>query len=263
MKLCSIEACDRQVDARGMCSTHYRRLRLYGDPLGGGAFRARPGEPMAFLLAAVGHKGDDCLIWPFARNSAGYAHLQFEGVDTLAHRIVCEAVNGPAPADKPESAHNCGKGSSGCVNGSHLEWKDCLENAADMVMHGKSQRGQKMWMSKLDENDVLEIMQHKGLRLAKDVAPEFGVTAANIVAIWRGTSWAWLTGASPSPTQTRENRLRSNGPFLTIGEVIVIKTLLGKKTPIEIAKTYQVSASTIRRILNGTSWAHINPREAA
>lgn len=254
MKKCSIASCDRPVDASGMCSTHYRRLRLYGDPLGGGPFRARPGEPIVFLLEAAEYQGDNCLTWPFARNSAGYGHLRIEGVGTLAHRIVCERAHG-APPGGAEAAHLCGNGHLSCINKRHLAWKSREGNMKDMIAHGRSRRGGRQWMSRLTESDVRNIMNFKGIRLAKDIAGDFGVTAANIVAIWRGVSWGWLTGASPTPTQSRGNRIRPNGPFLTVDEVREIRSLAGKKSAIELAKTYEVGPGTIRKIISGASWA--------
>jgi asparagine N-glycosylation enzyme membrane subunit Stt3 len=32
LRFCKIEGCDRPVDARGLCTGHYRRFKLYGDP---------------------------------------------------------------------------------------------------------------------------------------------------------------------------------------------------------------------------------------
>jgi len=33
MKLCSIEGCGREHDAKGFCRSHYKRWKLHGDPL--------------------------------------------------------------------------------------------------------------------------------------------------------------------------------------------------------------------------------------
>lgn len=33
MKICTVDGCDKPVQARGMCGMHYRRWRLHGDPL--------------------------------------------------------------------------------------------------------------------------------------------------------------------------------------------------------------------------------------
>ena len=34
IRLCSVAACSSKADARGLCSSHYARLKRYGDPLG-------------------------------------------------------------------------------------------------------------------------------------------------------------------------------------------------------------------------------------
>ena len=147
--VCSISGCERREDSVGYCAMHYSRLRKHGDPLGGPPFRARKGEIGLFFEKAITYTGDDCLPWPFARNSAGYGHFSHKGKDKLASRHVCEAVNGNAPKDLPEAAHTCGNGHMGCVNGRHLAWKDRSGNASDMTIHGTSQSGAKMWMVKL------------------------------------------------------------------------------------------------------------------
>lgn len=43
---CSVEECSRPSRTRGLCSTHYRRYRVYGDPLQGGELSPHPqGSP--------------------------------------------------------------------------------------------------------------------------------------------------------------------------------------------------------------------------
>ena len=80
-------------------------------------------KTIRFLQAAIEYDGDDCLIWPFARNSAGYAHFWLNGKNLLAHRYVCEKVRGPAPPDKPMALHACASGRLGCIAPRHLKWK--------------------------------------------------------------------------------------------------------------------------------------------
>lgn len=185
--ICDIQGCGGKRDSRGLCSMHYLRLRKHGDPLGGPPFRARKGQISAFLHKAISYEGTDCLIWPFSRNSRGYAHLRRGGRDQLATRIVCERVNGPSPTDKPEAAHTCGNGNLGCVSGRHLVWKDRAGNAADMIAHGTAQCGEKMWIAKLTEENVREIRGSS--EATKVIATRFGVTPSNIIFIRRRMTW--------------------------------------------------------------------------
>lgn len=192
MKTCKIDGCDRRADTIGICATHYRRHRLYGDPLGGGAFRARPGQPLAFLERAKASKTDDCLIWPFARNSAGYGHLEIDGRLTLAHRIICADANGPAPDDKSEAAHLCGNGHLGCINRRHLQWKDRKGNSDDKIIHGTLLSGETCPASKLTDKDVISIRAMGGSLSQSKIAAKFGITQTNVGYILRRATWKHL-----------------------------------------------------------------------
>lgn len=91
MAICSIADCERPVKFRGLCRPHYRRLKAHGDPTAGGA---SPAMRLAFLEAAVAHKGPECLIWPFGRNGRGYAEIKSGGRSQGVHRIVCGRIHG-------------------------------------------------------------------------------------------------------------------------------------------------------------------------
>src|SRR5690606_13652180 len=57
---CSVANCAEPAHSRGVCRNHYERLKRYGDPEAG---KTSKGEPLGWLLAAVEHAGDECLIW--------------------------------------------------------------------------------------------------------------------------------------------------------------------------------------------------------
>lgn len=81
---------------------------------------------------------DYCLIWPFARESrVGRGMMDGAGNRRWAHRVMCEAIHGPAPADKPQAAHSCGNGDQGCVNPRHLSWASNSENQRQRYAHGR------------------------------------------------------------------------------------------------------------------------------
>lgn len=90
------------------------------------------GKTLQWLRDHVDHQGDECLIWPFSRHAQyGRGMVGSVGGQSWAHRAMCEMAHGPAPADKPQAAHNCGKGHEGCVNPRHLEWKTNSQNQID------------------------------------------------------------------------------------------------------------------------------------
>lgn len=187
---CSIEGCSKKAKARGWCDAHWFRWRHHGNPLGGGP---TPGWATKFLRETViPYQGDECLIWPYARNNVGYAQIGSGRKIVLATRIVCEERYGPPPSDSHDAAHSCGNGHLGCVNGKHLSWKTHAENQAEMVDHGNSSRGEKAWSSKLTEQQVREIKLLKGVEYQIDTAKRFGVTRSAISAIQVGRSWGWL-----------------------------------------------------------------------
>lgn len=81
-----------------------------------------------------------CLIWPYSRQSKGYARIK--GYSTqLVSRLVCEARHGKHPKGKPLACHNCDSGHLGCVEPTHLEWGSALDNSRDKLRAGTSLKG--------------------------------------------------------------------------------------------------------------------------
>jgi hypothetical protein len=190
-RICSIEGCGKPVVGFGYCNLHYRRLKRHGDPLKGGTPH---GAAQRFFRDHVLTDGDDrCLIWPFARNAAGYAVINArDGNTTLVSRRVCEAVHGRAPSPAHEAAHSCGNGANGCVTKGHLYWASSLQNKADMLGHGTRMRGERSPLARLTEQAVHEIRALRGEMRQRDIAAKFGVSTATVCEIQTGASWNWL-----------------------------------------------------------------------
>jgi hypothetical protein len=134
-KICSIEGCGKRHVARGWCNAHWQRWKDHGDPMAGVPLRRRAlgGEVDRWLREiAIPYSGDECLIWPYAKDSDGYGSIRNRGV----HRVVCEEVNGERPTLKHEAAHSCGNGHLACCAPSHLRWATHAENMADAIEHG-------------------------------------------------------------------------------------------------------------------------------
>lgn len=192
---CCVDGCNRNAHRRvsgraGLCHMHYRRQRLYGDPLGG---RTPNGEPLKFVLEVVlPYQGGECLLWPFSDDGRGYARLQDGDKPVSVHRYVCTLVNGEPPTPEHEAAHNCGKGNLGCVTPGHLEWKTPAENCADKLIHGTHQRGVQNGRAKITEAEAREILRMRGSAPLRVIAAEFGVSISAVNQIYRGCNWSWI-----------------------------------------------------------------------
>lgn len=187
---CIFKGCDKPAcNGRGWCWTHYTRWRRHGSPE-----VIKLGKPAEWIDRHLDNKGEECLIWPFARRSNGYGTVVYDGVYGSAHRVMCRLKNGPPPTDKHEAAHSCGNGSKGCVNPMHLTWKTSKENNADRILHGTSNRGERMGSSKLTSAQVLEIRSAYVPRVMSysKLADKYGVSSSAIGDIIRGKNWFWL-----------------------------------------------------------------------
>ena len=191
---CKAESCNKPAfNKGGLCGAHYAKMRKYGRYDCG--VRTPNGEPSRFIEKALSYRGDECLIWPFARDANGYGRFRDkEAKKTVTvSAYVCQKVLGQPPFTDAEAAHSCGKGHLGCVSPSHLSWKTRTENMGDMVLHGTSLRGTRSPHSKLTEDDVREILRLKGELLQREIAKLFGVHKETVGAIHRGERWGWLT----------------------------------------------------------------------
>jgi len=184
--ICAVEGCDSPIRNRGWCLSHYERWRRHGNPESG---RIASGEARRFLAEDVlPYHRDECLIWPYTRDWGGYAKIGKNSV----HRVVCSEVNGPPPTAIHQATHSCGNGHLGCVNPRHLRWKTAAGNSADMVAHGRSQRGTKHPQSILDEEKVRTILALKGTATQRELGERFGVSQGTIWRIHQRKIWAWL-----------------------------------------------------------------------
>lgn len=190
LRKCTVLGCDKRHLAQGLCNAHYKRLKKYGEPLAGGV---EHGAAWRYLQDVVlNFSGRECLTWPFTRAGNGYPYVRYNGKTVGAHRVVCELIYGPAPTEKHEAAHLCGKGHEGCVNPAHLQWKTGSENSADKVLHGTHSRGSRNRMAVLTEDRVKQIRALRGKLPGRDLARQFGASTATISEIQNSHSWTWL-----------------------------------------------------------------------
>lgn len=189
---CSVDGCDGNAAApgcaRGWCGMHYQRWKRTGDPEHVDIVR---GAPMKFINeVALPFSGDECLLWPFAKDQHGYGQVWIDGALRGAHRVVCIKSHGQAPSPSSQAAHSCGMGHEGCVNPRHLRWDTRIGNFLDKEAHGTLAFGEKHPSSKLTDDDIREIRSLSSTMPQKDIAEMFGVSKPTISAIMTGKRWA-------------------------------------------------------------------------
>lgn len=153
MSHCSIDGCTNPHPAcRGLCRHHYRRLWLYGDPLG------TPPEDTGIrtLRELVDKTTDDCILWPLGVSSAGYGKVKYQKRTRGTHVVALELTSGPKPADKDVAAHSCRNKS--CVNPRHLRWATHSENHMDKWRDGTAIAGER------NHNAVLTVELVRAIR---------------------------------------------------------------------------------------------------
>lgn len=94
---CSAGDCGRDVYGRGLCNMHWQRWRTHGDPLAGGRRYLSPHD--AFKARTIRDESG-CLLWTGALSAAGYGQIPVGNDRHLAHRWAWERVNGTIPDDK-------------------------------------------------------------------------------------------------------------------------------------------------------------------
>lgn len=194
--VCSVEGCERSSaradrGRRGMCNTHYHRVRAHGDPH---KVMEQPKPVIDWLTEHAGYDGFECLVWPFHRMRNGYGLVHRPGNNrmTTASALMCEMSHGPKPTPSHEAAHSCGNGAGGCVNPNHLYWATREQNQSDRVKHGTSNRGEQQHSARLTREDVRTIRSLAGDVMVKDIARRFGIHQSYASQIIARKRWGWL-----------------------------------------------------------------------
>lgn len=118
--------------------------------------------------------------------------LTRDGVTTgaLVHVLVLEAFVSPRPSGM-DGCHIDGNPENNALP--NLRWATHKDNMKDMVLHGRSNRGERNWNARLTEAQARDIKQHLGMGMKRRaVAERLGFDFTLVDGIARERAWAWL-----------------------------------------------------------------------
>lgn len=196
MKICSIPGCGRKHHTKGYCGMHAQRFRRHQANT---ISRPPNGTAASVVSMALSQETDECILWPLALNSNGYADINVGKKTRRVHNHVCTLAHGPAPFPRADAAHSCGN--KPCINKRHLRWLTRAGNEADKVDHGRSNRGERQGLHKLTAEEVIEIRRLAAAgNSSRQIARQYPVSARSIREIVSRKTWNWLGLEQPHVT---------------------------------------------------------------
>lgn len=186
MNSCSVQSCDRPHYAKGLCNSHWARMRRGHDL--SRSFSRREWPFADRLWSRVDRKGpDECWLWT-GSTTRGYGAFSIGGAQTYAHRASYILAFGPIPAGH-HVCHRCDNPL--CVNPSHLFAGTPRDNIDDKLAKGRQPHGSRLAQAKLREADIPVILSRLAAgELHERIAADYGVSRPaisliNINATWR------------------------------------------------------------------------------
>jgi HNH endonuclease len=141
-------------------------------------------------------RGTDAECWPWmaSRMPFGHGQFYFDGRVRLAHRVTFLIRHGHWP--EPCARHTCDN--PPCCNPAHIIAGTKADNTADMMLRGRHSSGERPVgeshaMVKLNERQVLEIVEARGIMTQVALAAKYGVSQALISDIQLGKIWRHIT----------------------------------------------------------------------
>lgn len=194
---------------------------------------------------------DECIEWQKCKLPKGYGLTRHKGKTHLAHRVAYCTHHGIDISDIAGVfvRHKCDNPS--CVNPDHLELGTHMENMKDMRERKRSARGERNGFSKLDTEQVKEILRKYSdpSNTTRSLAKEYGVSQSAISTIVNSKNWGHIqndiAGLSASRRKTK----------LTETDVRLIRN--SDLTDEELSSKYGITAAAIKRVRNRSQWKNV------
>lgn len=177
------------------------------------------------------------------------------------HRLVLLAFRGK-PSDGAECCHCDGDPTNN--NLSNLRWDNHKANMQDKIRHGRQPRGEGVGNAKLTEHSVVRAFELRANGMThQEIASHFGVTGSVIRRVLVREIWSHveipeslLSAVEALQGQARGGRHAK--AKLTEADVLQVYCLrkAGYRY-VDIAKMFNMDASSIHNIISGRSWSHL------
>ncbi len=187
MKTCSVESCDKKHEAKGYCSTHYKRLKTTGK-----INNDRDLSDFERFLTKFKKNNNGCWEWSDSLTDRGYGQFGAKGTTIRAHRFSYENYIGLIP-NGMIICHKCDN--PPCVNPDHLFLGTHKINSVDRENKGrrKISFGEESTNSKLNNNTVTEIKNLLKLFIPiPEISKLLNVNCSTIKNIKSGRNWSHI-----------------------------------------------------------------------
>ena len=203
-----------------------------------------------WLLEVSKADSEECIIWPFARDKAGYGRVLFMGRTMTANRAICIMRHGEPQSEKLDAAHTCGRGRDGCVSPNHVYWATRAKNLSDKKTHGTLYNNSK----RLSVEAVVAIRSSD--EKASILAARYGISASYVSMIQTGAKR--IGGTLESSVSRPKHPARGDGcRQAKITEADVRRIRDDSRPRRLVAQQYGISCSAVQAIQERRNWKHV------
>lgn len=137
------------------------------------------------------NKSSDCWEWQGSLNTYGYGQVRLNQKQKLVHRVSWEWANGTTIPKGLWCLHRCDN--RRCVRPDHLFIGTVQDNVDDMVLKGRGPKGSRNGLSKLTDQQVIEMRQrHQSGESFSAIARDYSITPENVSFICKRLTWRHL-----------------------------------------------------------------------